>query len=147
MAAHIAAKYHRLGVNFVGANLFDSMHGLVLNHGCIGKAFGPPSIPALFSKDPAITSLVAQDGFNTAEKFRNLPPLDPGIPPTAGKFIFISTDTDETVPEDSVDKICQAINNPALTTHIVRHGPGKNDHTFPPYEDPAVWKQLVTVMN
>ncbi|HSX25990.1 MAG TPA: hypothetical protein VLE89_03180, partial [Chlamydiales bacterium] len=46
-AAELYAAFRDLGINFVGANLFDSMHGLVLNHGPIGRIFGPPSIPAL----------------------------------------------------------------------------------------------------
>ncbi len=139
-AAHLKKLYHPHGAHFIGANPFDSADHLVSSHGWFAKFVSPYAIPALKSEDPSISNLVEQDGMDTVSKFT-------GLPPSTGKFIFIRTDTDKTVPEDSVARIVAAIANAGPVKEILREHPNKkiDGHTQPPYEDPRVWSQLIEV--
>lgn len=142
VAAHLKAKYHAQGVHLVIQNTFHSATDLIKGYGWLGRTLAPYGIQALQSKDPAITTLVKQDGFSLEEKFQHLPP-------TTGQFFVVTTDTDRTVPPDSPTRIQKAIGSAGPFTQYEHkpHDRKSNGHTPVPTQSTPVWNRYVEVVN
>lgn len=141
IGAYLKRKYHAEGVHIILENPFDALVNLAKHQNWLSRFAAEIAMPEIMSEDPDIARLVAQDGFDVAAKFRNLPL-------STGKFVVMPTDNDTIVPPFSVLKIRQAIQNAGPYFEIIRHHPDPtaNGHMQPPIEDPKVWRRYVEVV-
>jgi hypothetical protein len=143
IGAYLKKKYHHLGVHFIAQNPYNKLLDMVKTHGWLARTFGELAMPSIQSKNPAITSLVEQDGFDLEAKFRNLLRSE-------GKFIFIDTDTDKRVRRDSVDLLAQAVGNAGPVIRFTRKHPNPkaDGHMQNPIEMcSATWRRYIQVVN
>lgn len=138
LAVFLATFHHDQGVNFVTESTTPSLRSLIQHESFIPRKVGLSGLPAVISRDPAITSLVPQDYFNTLEKLENLSRRG------AGKMIVVQTENDTFLPPQSGQKIYNAakkVGQAFLLTH--RNG----RHSDQPLTDPVVWRAYKRVIS
>jgi dienelactone hydrolase len=134
VAAYLKQKYHHLGLHFIGSNTYTSMTDVLRGYGWLGKLAAKYGLDAI--KDTTLS--VPQDGFNTLEKFQNLPHSE-------GKFILMHTDTDKMMPRGTVQKFIDAVRGRGHHDEILwcPPDPKANGHMIPPYQFPVVWYRYI----
>lgn len=136
-AVYLKKKYHHLGVHLIISNPYTSLTDVFMKNKWLGQMGAKYGIKAI--QDPSLS--VEQDCFDNVAKLSNLPHSE-------GRFILIDTDTDKMMPEDTVKIMMQAIGNagPISPIRRIHPDPSVNGHMQPPYEDPKVWRQYITVV-
>lgn len=97
IAAHLKSKYHEKGINLFLQNTFDSMLKVYSQLSPFpANKLAVYGLPELQSRDPAVTDLVHQDGFDSVQKLINLRDK-----PASGMSLIVNTSTDHTVHPDA----------------------------------------------
>jgi fermentation-respiration switch protein FrsA (DUF1100 family) len=113
VAAYLKAKYHEQGIHYVGENTFTSLESAIRHQIWPVRVMGIIGIDEIRSSDPAITSLVEQDSFNTLHKFNKLKKQ-------SGSFaIIIETFGDDILPRNSSLDLFSAIKQNSQAFHLI----------------------------
>jgi fermentation-respiration switch protein FrsA (DUF1100 family) len=143
VGAFLKTKYHDLGIHYVGENSFTSLLSVINNQIQPFAYMGKIAIHAIKSLDPAITSRVEQDEFNTLEKFRKV---------TAEKknaiCVFINTDADKILPENSGGRLYLSASKTNSAFQIIHVSTQQNNpHVDQVFDDEKVWSKYLEIIS
>ncbi len=143
VACHLAAKYHKEGINLSTQNAFADLLGTYKQQIWPANRLAPHGIDAIKSEDPRVTSRVQQDGFDNVEKLRAA--ANKG---KSGYAFIINTEQDTTIGRHSHENLVAVADRAFEKISACNYSCplSGNAHSYDVLGDPLVFKQFIELL-